>query len=375
MSPAPRFALGFALALSVSAPALAQSDGGSASATVSTAEFARFTPGAQAVDTRLDYSIWNEALDYMVFRMRSSARDVPPPIRSTLGTRMTYGHDSLYRLEGNRILFSFLEDEIKQSLVTYREELAELAGTIDIAGLPRNEQLAYWINLHNAAVISKIAEEYPVKAPARMKVGPEELPLDEAKFITVAGVAMSPKDIRTKIVYPNWKDPRVIYGFFRGEIGGPSINDEAFTGANVGRLLDENAREFVNSLRGVEKRGNTMHVSKIFEEARPYFFNDWVGGLRAHVGKYAREDVTDILLKTASVEADLYEEDISDMAKGERQPIYAAGQGVGRVPPNVARLIGEYRQKVQKLIKRKELQPKVTVIDMNSPTEEGYVVE
>ena len=373
-SPAP-FALGLALLVAASQPALARSVDEDASATVATAEFARFTPGTQQVDTRLDYSIWNEALDYMVFRMRSSARDVPPPIRTSLGTRMVYGHDSLYRLEGNRVLFSFLEDDIKQSLVTYREDLAELAGRIDIASLPRNEQLAYWINLHNAAVISKIAEEYPVKAPSRMEIGPEKLPLDEAKFLMVDGVAMSPRDIRTKIVFPNWRDPRVIYGFFRGEIGGPSINDEAFTGANVGRLLDENAREFVNSLRGVEKRGQTMHVSQIYEEARPFYFRDWTGGMRAHVAKYAQSAVTDVLMKTDSVEADLYEVDISDMAKGERQPIYNAGQGVGRVPPNVARLVGEYRQKVEKLIKRKELRLKVTVIDMNSPDEEGYLVE
>lgn len=370
---------GVALSLVVATPVAAQD------ATVAAAGFERFTPKAEATQTTLDYGVWDEALRYMVFRMGRSSREAAPSVEVGLAGRIKRGHQSRYRLEGNRIIFSFLEQDIIDSLTAYKKDLESVADQIDIASLPRNEQLAFWINLHNAAVIEQLAQQYPVRSPSLGKFGPDSVPLDEAKIITVNGVAMSPKDIRTKIVYPNWSDPKVIYGFFRGEIGGPSIAGEAFTADNVSKLLADNAREFVNSLRGVEKIGSTMHVSKIYEEARPFYFGNWEADLRTHVGKYAREDVTDILAKTDRSEASLYETDISDLAGGQREPSYSDIQSLGedgitvaqstRVPSSVARLILEHRRKINEMIRRKELTPRVLVIDMESADGDAYEVE
>ncbi|WP_284126186.1 DUF547 domain-containing protein [Parerythrobacter aestuarii] len=371
---------GAALSLIATVPASAQS-----AASASDASFAQFTPKADMTQTSLDYTVWDEALRYVVFRMGRSSRQAAPSVEVGLSGRIKRGHHSRYRLEGNRVIFSFLEQDIKDSLLAYKQDLESVASQVDIASLPRNEQLAYWINLHNAAVIAELAQQYPVRSPSLGKFGPDNVSLDEAKVITVNGVAMSPRDIRTKIVYPNWQDPKVIYGFFRGEIGGPSIPGEAFTAANVSRLLADNAREFVNSLRGVEKIGSTMHVSKIYEEARPFYFGNWEADLRAHIDKYARLDVADVLEKTTRSEASLYETDISDLAGGQREPSYSNIQTLGedgmtsaqstRVPSSVARLILEHRRKINELIRRKELTPRVIVIDMNSSTGEGYEVE
>lgn len=371
--------VGAALTLVLPAPALAQAGPEPASAA-----FERFVPKAAALQTSLDYSVWDEALRYIVFRMGRSSREAAPSVDPGLGTRRTWGHTSRYRLEGNRVIFSFLERDIIDSLSAYRADLESIADQVDIASLPRNEQLAFWINLHNAAVIEQLAQQYPVRSPSLAKFGPDKVPLDEARIITVGGVAMSPKDIRTRIVYPNWQDPKVVYGFFRGEIGGPSIAGEAFTAANVSRLLADNAREFVNSLRGVEKLGSTMQVSKIYEEARPFYFKDWETDLRAHLGKYARDDVAQIIEKTTRSDAAIYETDISDLAGGQKEPTYNDiqtddGTGFGsqstRVPRSIARLILEHRRKINEMIRRKELAPRVIVIDMESETGEGYVVE
>ncbi|WP_435416997.1 DUF547 domain-containing protein [Parerythrobacter aurantius] len=375
---------GVAMALVASigaAPASAQE----ASATTS-GEFARFVPKSAVQQTSLDYAVWDEALRYVVFRMGRSSREAAPSVDPALGSRRAWGHTSRYRLEGNRVIFEFLEQDIIDSLTAYKQDLESVAEQVDIAALPRNEQLAFWINLHNAAVIEQLAQKYPVRSPSLPKFGVDNVPLDEAKVITINGVAMSPKDIRTKIVYPNWNDPKVIYGFFRGEIGGPSIAGEAFTGANVSRLLSDNAREFVNSLRGVEKIGGTMHVSKIYEEARPFFFANWDADLRTHIEKFARDDVAGVLENTKSIDASLYETDISDLAGGQLEPSYndvvtLEGDDIGksqgtRVPRSVARLILEHRKKINEMIRRKELTPRVIVVDMQNPeNEDGYVVE
>ena len=281
----------------------------------------RFAPRASGDDTRLDWRAWDGALSWFVLNMGPSLRELPPRREPAMGTRFVFGHDSRYRLEGNRIAFQFLEDKQRAALTEYRVDLERIGTELDIASLPRNEQLAFWTNLHNVAVIEQLALAYPVMSPDKVSI--DGVPLDQAKFITVAGVALSPQDIRTRIVFPHWDDPRVIYGFFRGAIGGPSISRRAYTGRDIARQLVGNAREFVNALRGVDRNGNTLRVSRIYAEARPFYFPDWERDLRAHLANYAEGEVAQLVAAGGPVEASIYETDIADLSKGEREPAYS----------------------------------------------------
>jgi hypothetical protein len=143
--------------------------------------------------------------------------------------------------------------------------------------------------------------------------------LDEAKLVTIAGVELSPRDIRTQIVYPNWRDPKVIYGFWHGVIGGPSIQRLAYTGDNVDALLALSGEEFVNSLRGVERWGNRLRLSPVYEEAAPFYFADG-DALRTHLVQFAREDVRELVAGTQDVAFKPLERDIADLQRGEVEP-------------------------------------------------------
>ncbi len=335
-----------ASALALATPAAAQSG---------SAGFDTFAPSANPNNDKIDYSIWDEAMKNLVVSMGPSLRQGAPRPDGSLGTRRQYGHVSRYRLEGTRVMFSFLNTDVKESFTEYRKDLEATADKIDIQALSRNEQLAYWINLHNVAVIEQIANAWPVRQPREIEVG--GVPLDDAKFITVEGIAMSPRDIRENIVYKHWRDPKVIYGFWRGDIGGPSIQREAFNADNVSRLLDRGARDFVNSLRGTEKLGNTLQVSKIYEEAAPYFFPNFESDLRAHIAEFADSDVQGILGETTRIEASISEYDIADLAGGVREPTYQNIQSAGgiqqsfRIPQSMARLLAAREQKFQKIIR------------------------
>ena len=353
--------------------ALAQSSTSPTAA--SSSAFAQFAPRPAAGSPRLDYELWDEALVFFVLKMGKSTRENASRPEPGLGTRRVWGHDSRYRLEGNRIVFSFLEPEVIQSLTDYRADLERIAGEVDIATLSRNEQLAFWMNLHNVAVIEQIARNYPVAQPARMKIGADQVPLDDAGIVTIRGVTMSPKDIRTQIVYPNWNDPRVIYGFFRGDIGSPSIQDIAFTGGNIGSLLQDVGNEFVNSLRGAHKQGSKLMVSEIYAEAQPFLFPDWPNDLRAHLADYADAPVKEILAETDEVSATVYENDLADLMNGERDPQYGfvtqSDDRFGsvaqrfRIPGSVQRLLQERAQKINKLRERKQLQGRVILLNPN----------
>jgi hypothetical protein len=337
-------------------------------------EYRTFVPGDDPNEDSIDYSIWTEAMKNLVVSMGPSLRQGAGRPDPSFGTRRQYGHVSRYRLEGSRVMFSFLDDKVIDSFTEYRRDLEATADKIDIQKLSRNEQLAYWINLHNVAVIEQIAKNWPVRQPRRMEV--DGVPLDEAKFITVEGVPLSPRDIREKIVYPNWNDPKVIYGFWRGEIGGPSIQREAFNAENVARLLEKGANEFVNSLRGTEKAGDTLEVSELYKEAAPFYFPDFEADVRAHLREYARPEVIAILDATSGTRASIREWDIADLAGGVREPTYqniqtAAGrQASFRVPQSMARLLAQREQKFQKII-REGRTGTVTFSNLKLPGEEG----
>lgn len=328
-------------------------------------QLSQFRPAADREDHRIDYTYLDEALNWMVVPMGPSLRQTAPRRDPRLGTRRIQGHESRFRLEGNRIAFSFFTDDIRASLTEYRKDLEQVGAALDIVRLPRNEQLAFWLNLHNVAVVEALAYEYPLSQPSGRTFGRNNAALDDAKLITMAGIELSPRDIRERIVYPNWSDPKVMYGFWRGEVGGPSIQRLAFTGANVDSLLDASAREFVNSLRGVQKYDGALQVSELYREAAPFFFES-DATLRGHLAQYAGEPVSRLIRKTDTIaySAD-YELDIADMSRGETWAVIdqlttdlSPGDGIPGAPVSIrtnwgAQILWQERnRKINRAIRR-----------------------
>ena len=333
-----------------------------------------FAPKAQTSQTTILYDAWDEILNGIVFNMGPSTRQAATTPNAPTGTRFVLGHDSIYRLEGNRIFFSFFSDELIEALTEYRQELVTIGNKIDITRLSRNEQLVYWLNLYNVVTIETIAREYPVKTPSRMKFGENKTTFDDAKLIELRGVKLSLKDIRTRIVYPHWKSPDIIYGFFRGDIGGPRISTSAFNVYDVESQLSRNGDEFVNSLRGTTDDRSSLRVSRIYEEARPFFFPNWPADLKNHLKTHLEPEVLASLNFSAPVQYIRYETDIADLAGGEPQTSVASTQvdditGDGfyyrrpGVSPQVARIYSEMQKKLETLKLRGWARGNVVIID------------
>jgi len=338
-------------------------------------EFSRFAPQTKTKSTRIDYSIWDEALASVVLDLGPSTRIRAPRPQAGVGSRMVRGHKSAYRLEGSRFTFSYITDEYRAGLTEYRKDLQSLPSRLDITRLSRDEQLAYWINLHNVAVIEQIALAYPTQRPAnvKIKVNGRKVKLDEAKFIDINGVAMSPKDIRTQIVYPNWSDPNVIYGFYRGDIGSPMLPRYAYDAENLDYTLDDNGYEFANSLRGFHRTLGHRNVSAIYEEAAPFYFQNWDRDLTAHLSGLVKDELKDDLNTGEPFRIDRYDTMVADLSGGQR--LASSGSPVSGqmgMSAETARLLGEVRKKQDVLRGRGEIgqQPKGWVIIEDLYTED-----
>jgi hypothetical protein len=296
-----------ALALCAAAPAAMAQNG-------LAPEFSSFSRSNATGGPSVDYQIWTDLLRDIVYDVGQSDREPPAGRPILTGTRINTGNDSRYRYEGNRVVYHLMSDEYENAISEYRRDLETLPERVDFARLSSDEQLAYWMNLHNVAVIEQLMLEYPVTRVNRVRINGE--PLYEAKILTVAGVPLSLNDIRMRIVYEQWNDPLVIYGFFNGAVGSPNILRNAYTGDNVWTALGNNAAEFINSLRGIEIDRNELEVSVIYADARPYFFPDWGRDLRAHLSAYAIDSAHDQLRGNLPIDADVEAWEIADLING-----------------------------------------------------------
>lgn len=346
-----------------SAPILA-AQSTSLNPTLAPPKFPQFANARNDSEYRFNFSNWNAALDGMVVDFGISDRvGVARPSAKT-GTRFVRGHTSKYRLEGNRIPFSYLSKDAKAVLTILREDLESIGNQIPLEEFSRNSQMAFWMNLHNAIVIEQIALHYPVVQPERIVIGPEKIPLNDAKLTSIQGAALSLRDIREEIVYRNWQEPNAIYGFFRGTVGGPSIQTRAFTDTNLDQLLKDSAQEFVNSLRGVSKSNKNITLSKIYEEAMPLFAT-WPQDLVDHLMTHSNSVVAAYFHLSLPISTNIYEPTVADLVAGRpiesfdapRDALAQAGARSRRLgggnfytPSSTAgRLLGELQEKQQRL--------------------------
>ena len=330
-------------------------------------QFSVFAPKRQTMSSKIDYQVWDTALENIVLRLGQSVRIRAKRPDALVGTRSITGHKSAYRLEGSRVTFSYLTDEYRTGLTAYRQDLERIANDVDITKLSKKEQLAFWLNLHNVTLIEQIALNYPVRQPTKLRVGPNNKPLHEAKLLNIRGVGISLQDIRENIVYANWENPDVMYGFFRGNIGGPAMQNYAFTSSNVDGILKVQASEFVNSLRGVHDSRRSLKVSSLYEEARDFYFPNWASDLKSHLRTHAGPEVLQELAKNKPITFDRYDPVVADLMAGDRArtanlnvSINGRTQSVS-MSPEIARLFRELDKKTQIMKQRGMLNNKGTV--------------
>lgn len=184
--------------------------------------------------------------------------------------------------------------------------------TVPITTMNRDEQLAFWMNLYNAATVKLVLEHWPVQSildikisPGRKSYGPWGL-----KMLTVEGHSLALENIEHHILREMFADsrPKVHYGLNCASMGCPSLIPQAITGGNWRTLLGENAKDFVNSPQGVDfPRPGIMVVSKIYHS---WFQSDFGGNEESvieHLLQYAEPAKAEEISAAGGIASDFYD--------------------------------------------------------------------
>jgi hypothetical protein len=175
------------------------------------------------------------------------------------------------------ILDQILDTYVRDGFVYYRALQAE-RGKLDAYvaqldrvapdQLPRNDQIAFWLNAYNALVLKTVIDHYPIRGqstayPAKSlrqvpgaferlshRVGGRQLTLDQIEQTILVG----------------FNDPRLYFAIGRGSVGGGRLRSAAFVPAILETQLAEVAAECTNRAQcmHLDMPSNTLTASAIF---------------------------------------------------------------------------------------------------------------
>src|SRR5207249_4265078 len=80
-----------------------------------------------------------------------------------------------------------------------------------------------------------------------------------------AGRTLTLDDIEHRILRPQFKEPRVHFAVNCASVGCPPLAADPYRAATLDTQLDEAARRYLASERGLKVDGATLRVSKILE--------------------------------------------------------------------------------------------------------------
>ena len=141
--------------------------------------------------------------------------------------------------------------------------------TTDPATMPRDEQLAFWINAYNAYTIQLIVSHNETESIRNVNKtlflklkGPWAEPLAK-----VGGKDYTLDDIEHKIIRPTYKEPRIHFALVCAAMGCPPLRSEAYTGARLNAQLDDQGVQFIlkSPIKNrVDVASRTLYHSMIF---------------------------------------------------------------------------------------------------------------
>ncbi len=155
---------------------------------------------------------------------------------------------------------------------------------------PKQENLAFWLNVYHAGLLSLILENYPLKST-------QDIPsFWDRQFLQVGIKEDTDKtrhglsEIQNKLLIPLFRDEKIHFALALGARNGPLFPREVFTGPRVTGQLFQCARREVNrpEMVQVDPVKGTVLLSRVFEWYSPDMLRNF--GRPERRGKLNRTD-------------------------------------------------------------------------------------
>lgn len=214
------------------------------------------------------------------------------------------GVDSLFH-------YSAVTRDDRAALDAYVARLA----AVPITQYPRDEQLAYWVNLYNALILQQVLKVYPVASVRDVDLSGAFFtggPWAE-KLVTVERRALSLNDIEHRILRPIWQDPRVHYVLNCAAMGCPHLAPGALDAHRSEDQLEAAAAAFINHPRSLQVRFGGLRISRIYV----WYASDFGYGRAAvlkHLRRYATGSRAALLSEVVDWSGDHYDWRLNDFA-------------------------------------------------------------
>ena len=144
------------------------------------------------------------------------------------------------------------------ALVGHLDEAIGEAGAHDPDRLGHGEALAFWLNLYNTGALALAACAQRANEDTVLRVRGAFT----KHFVTVAGEPLSLTQVEHAKIR-RFRDPRIHTALVCGSVSCPTLRFEPFTGAQLSRQLDEQARTFL-AAGGAVREEKRLLLSRVF---------------------------------------------------------------------------------------------------------------
>lgn len=187
-------------------------------------------------------------------------------------------------VKAGKVDYAAVRDRYAPQLDAYLDKVADT----DADALPRDEQLALYVNLYNASMMKAVAARYT----PWYSVTDKHFAIFTEPLVRVSHKTISLDDLEHGILRARFKDPRVHAALVCAGLSCPPLWDHAYTGPAIDAQLDRTMRDWLANPahNRVDPARKHLTLSKIFL----WYAADFGGPdkLAAFAGKYLDRDLT-----------------------------------------------------------------------------------
>lgn len=160
------------------------------------------------------------------------------------------------------------------------QSVVDAIASANVSAMPRQEQLAFYVNAYNAWILHEALAKYPTRS-----VKDALFTFFTGQRIKVGGESMSFNHLEKDVIRSKFGEPRVHFALNCASRSCPPLAAQPFTAGNLDSQFEKLAKAFVNSDKGVRVSadGKSAELSKVFDWYKDDFQRE--GGAVAFINK------------------------------------------------------------------------------------------